>query len=150
MMFFVNLLSALGNGIYWIITKFFPILVKKFGLLSIKAFTQKTVSALLIAVSLAFWAAFVVFLTTAYNKFSDFLTLISNPSSSSATSGQGGEYLACFFHLMDVSGISSGLNSAFAFTIMILLFSFTQVLYSVAKDTLKHVSDELNKILSVS
>lgn len=149
MTFIINALLALGSGIFWIVQKFFPFLLKKFGLVSVKFGIQSTISALVFVVTLAFWAAFVVFITETYSQFKVFIALISNPTLNNL-GGQGQDYIACFMYLLEASGISNGLNSAFSFTIMLLLFMFSLVLYKTAISTLKLVSDELSKLISAS
>lgn len=150
MKYAIDVLIAIGSGLYWIVTKFFPVLVKKFGLAPVKYGIQLTVSSLITLITLAFWAAFIVFITKIYNQFKDFLDVLSNPLTSSSSSGQGQDYLACFMHLMNASGMANGMSSAFSFTIAILLFMFSHVLYKTALQVLKLVSDELAKLISAS
>lgn len=143
-----NAINGIGSGLYWVVKKWFPAEAKKLGAIVFKGAIQKSLSAIIVTISVAFWGAFVTFVVSVYNEFSDFMSLITNPASSVA--GAGSEYLSCFFHLLNVSGFSAGLNSAFAFTIMVLLFSFTLFIYTFVKNTLKHISDELHKVSSAS
>lgn len=150
MKFIIDALIAIGAGLYWVITKFFPVLAKKFGLAPIKYAIQLSVSSLITLTTVAFWSAFVVFIVETYNQFKAFLLVISNPATSSASTGQGQDYLACFMHLMNASGMANGMSSAFSFTIAILLFMFSHILYKTALQVLKLVSDELSKLISAT
>ncbi|MFA5234887.1 MAG: hypothetical protein WC390_10855 [Sulfurimonas sp.] len=147
MPFIINLLTSLGTGIYWVVKKFFPALIKKFGLASVIYGIQFSVSSLIFIVTFAFWGGFVVFVTETYSQFKAFLDLIVNPATSSAATGQGQDYLACFMLLMDSSGMSNGISSAFSFTIMILLFMFSHILYRTALGVLDLVSNEIAKLI---
>jgi hypothetical protein len=150
MPFIINAIISIGSGLFWLVKKFFPFIIKKFGLASVKYGIQLSISSLIFLVTLSFWGAFIVFIVETYSQFKAFLALISNPATSTAATGQGQEYLACFMYLMDVSGISNGLNSAFSFTIAILIFMFSHVLYKTAINVLKLVSDELAKLINAA
>ena len=146
MAFLINIVTVIGTGIWWIIQKFFPFLVKKFGLSTVKMAIQKAISAVLILVTIAFYGSVIVFISETYTRFRFLLDVISNPSSAGFGDSQ---YLSCFYYLLQVSGISAGFNSAFAFGISVFVFFFLRGLYALTIKTLKLISDEVSKSLKL-
>lgn len=147
MQFIINALVGLGTAIFWLVETFFPYLLKKFGLAAVKFAIQKTVSALLIALIIAFWGVVTTFLVTFYGQFKDVMDIVSSPASH-VGGGVAGSYFSCFLTLLDASGFSSGFRSGIAVTISIFIFMITRVLYETAIYSLKLFSDELGKLLS--
>ncbi|MBD3843976.1 MAG: hypothetical protein IE909_19290 [Campylobacterales bacterium] len=143
----INALSWIGSAIFWVVKKFFPKLVKKFGISAVGFGIQKAISILLITVVIAFWTAFIVFLNQSLTLFYDFLEILNNPTTSTTLNQQSSEILTCFFALLNVSGVTSGFNSGFAVTLGILIFLFTHVLYQTALQVLSLVSDQIHKML---
>ncbi|WP_373002613.1 hypothetical protein [Sulfurimonas sp.] len=143
----INLVTAIGTGLMFIIQKFFPFLIKKFGLGAVKFGLQKTASVAVVLIYVAFFGAVVIFISETYTQFNVVIDLINNPTSS--MSGDSAKYFSCFLYLLNVSGIASGFNSAFSFFISVMIFFFTRGLYSIATKSMKAVSDELNKVWRV-
>lgn len=138
-----NILASIATGVMWLIQKFFPFLIKKFGLGAIKFGIQKTASVAVVLVTLSFYSAVIIFISETYSVFNDVLNTINSPTS--GMSGSSSEKFSCFLFLLDVSGIKSGFNSAFSFFVTVMLFFFTRGLYSLTVKSLKIVSDEINK-----
>jgi len=143
----VNILTFVGTVLFWFVKKFFPFLIKKFGLLSVKMAIQKTVSAFLIVVIVAFFGFFVIFLSNVYTEFRNLILLLNNPSS--FISGSALEYFNCFLNLLHTSGIASGFTSAFSFGMSVFIFFFLRGLYSTTIKVVRSISDEVHKNLSL-
>jgi len=142
----VSIGGFIGSGLSWLFQKFFPFLVKKYGLGAAKALTQKAISALLVSTAIAFYSAVFIFISETYTRFRFLLEVISNPTA--AGFGSSSE-LSCFYYLLEVSGISAGFNSAFAFAISVFIFFFFRGFYSITVKTLKTISDEISKSLKL-
>ena len=147
MSYVISAITSIGMGLFWLVQEFFPFIVKKFGLGAIKSSIQTVISSFVIIVTIAFWAAMVTFITTTYTYFKDFLIVISNPMSSSSAAGNGSEYISCFIELLQVSGIASGFNSAVGFTMIMLVFMFSLIVFRTARSSLTLISDEVDKNL---
>ena len=144
----INVITALGSGIWWLVQKFFPYLVKKFGVAAVKFAIQKSISYLLVATTIAFYVAVIIFLNETFTQFREFMTLFSNPSQ--YVQGQEAtKYFSCFLNLLHVSGIASGFNSAFNFGISVFVFFFFRGMYRITISTLKILSDEIQKSLKL-
>ena len=143
----INLLVAFCSGIFWLIKKFFPFIIKKYGLGAVKFAIQKSITAFLVLTTVAFYASVIVFISNTFTVFRNFIAILQNPSSSSFMSGASSEYLSCFLYLLNASGIASGFNAAFSFGISVLIFMFMHKLYQVSVRTLKLISDEISKSL---
>lgn len=143
------LLAFLVNGIVaaviWLFEKFLPFLVKKFGLGAVKFGIQKAASVVVVLVTVAFYSAFIVFISESFTRFKALIDLFNHPAANSGISGQSAEYFSCFLNLLQVSGIASGFNSAMSFGMVVLIFFFTRGLYSATIKALKIVSDEISK-----
>ena len=144
----VNILVAIGSFIWWLVQKFFPFLIKKFGLSSVKFAIQKLISAFVVSTAILFYAAVIVFINETFTIFRNFLALIESPSSA-GFGGAGSEYVSCFFYLMDVSGVSAGFTAAFNFGLSVFIFFFFRGLYKITVQTSKLVSDEIAKNLKL-
>ena len=142
----VNIVVSIASGIFWVIKKFLPKLIKKFGVGAVKFGIQKTVTALLVVTTVAFYTSVVVFISQTFTVFRNFIELLNNPSSS-PFGGSGSSMIPCILSLLDASGISAGFNAAFSFGISVLIFLFLHKLYQVSVRALKIVSDELQKSL---
>ena len=149
MAFLINIVVSLGSVIWWVVQKFFPFLIKKFGLMAVKGGIQKIISALVILVSVAFYGAVIVFISQTYTIFKDFVAILNNPAASSLGGGAGSKYLECFMNLLNASGIAAGFNAAFSFGISVLIFFFLRGLYSITQKTTKIISDEVSKSLKL-
>jgi hypothetical protein len=149
MAFVINIITMIGTALWWVIQKFFPYIIKKFGILSVKAAIQKTISALVILITVAFFGAVLFFISQTYTIFRQFVAVLNNPASTGLGGGAGSEYLSCFMNLLHASGIADGFNAAFSFGISVLIFFFLRGLYSIALKTTKIISDEVAKSLKL-
>ena len=138
-------INIIVTGIIFLFKKFLPYIAKKFGLGAIKFGLQKTASVAVVAVTVAFYTAFLVFISETYTQFKDLIDLFNNPTSYGGMSATSTHYFSCFLHLLNVSGIASGFNAAFSFGMTVLLFFFTRAFYTATIKALKIVSDEMSK-----
>ena len=145
--FIISAIASIGSVLFWVVKKFFPTLIKKFGLGAVKYGIQNFISGIIIVITIAFWSAMVYFITESYSYFKQFLNLISNPTGQSQFGSS--QYLECFMNLLQSSGIAAGFNSAIVFTLMILIFMFSLIVYRTALSSLKLVSDEVSKSLKL-
>jgi len=141
-------ISWIGSAIAFVVKKFFPFIIKKFGAYAVKGAIQKAVSAIVILITLSFYAAVLVFISETYTQFKAVLAILNDPSST-VGGGDAGTYFNCFLNLMQSSGISNGFNSAFSFGISVFIFFFLRASYSMALKAAKTVSDEVSKNLKL-
>jgi len=139
----ISLLASLASAVMWIIQKFFPFLIKKFGLGAVKFGIQKAASIAVVLVTVSFYASVIIFISETYTMFHFVIDKISNPMS--GMSGDASAKFSCFLYLLSASGIKSGLTSAFSFFISVMIFFFSRGLYSLTIKSLKIVSDEISK-----
>jgi len=144
-----NFFSFFGAFVWWLVQKFFPFLIKKFGAAVVKFGIQKTISVVVVLVTVAFYGAVVVFISETYTIFRNFVAILNDPASSTLGGGSGSEYLSCFMNLLHASGIAAGFNAAFSFGISVLIFFFLRGLYSITQKSLKVISDEVAKSLKL-
>lgn len=144
-------LAWIGSAIGFIIQKFFPYLIKRFGLTSVKLAIQKTASSIVILVTIAFYGAVVVFISETYSQFKIFIEILNNPSSSQIISSneQSTQILGCVMNLITVSGIASGFNSAFSFGMTILIFFFFNGAYKITQSSASIISKEISNNLKL-
>ena len=147
MKYIANIFTYLAAFVWWVVQKFLPFIIKKYGAGTIKFAIQKVASALLILVTVTFYAAAIVFISDTYTMFRDFVAILNNPAASSFGGGAGSKYLECFMNLLHASGIAAGFNAAFSFGISVLIFFFLRGLYSITQKTVKYISDEVAKSL---
>ena len=147
----INIIAGIGSVLWWVIQKFFPYIIEKFSIKVVKGAIQKTISVLVIMVSISFYGAVIVFISQTYTMFRNFIAILNNPASSSSVlgGGSGSQYLACFMNLLHASGIAAGFNAAFSFGISVLIFFFLRGLYSITQKTTKLISDEVSKNLKL-
>jgi hypothetical protein len=143
----INIVTFIGTLVFWLVKKYFPYLLKKFGIGTVKFAIQKIITALLVIVTVTFYGMVIVFISETYTVFRDFIGILDNPSS--AGLGTGGVEFSCFLNLLHSSGIAAGFNAAFSFGISVFIFFFFNGAYHIAIDTLKILSDELSKSLKL-
>lgn len=141
-----QVLAFIGSGIFYLIKKFFPFLIKKFGAIAVKFGIQKVISLIVIGLNIAFFTAVLLFISETYTQLKGVFAIINN-ASSSISGGEASAAFSCFLNLMHVSGIAAGFNSAFSFGISVLVFFFLRSAYKIAVSSAKIVSDELSKTL---
>lgn len=138
------LVNVIVSVVMFLVQKFLPFLIKKFGLGAVKFGIQKAASVAVVLTTVAFYAAFIIFISETVTQFKSLIGLFNNPASS-GISGKSAELFSCFLNLLHVSGIANGFNSAMSFGIAVLIFFFTRGLYGATIKALKIVSDEINK-----
>jgi len=145
----IEILIAVGSAIWWVVKTFFPYLIKRFGIGTVKFFIQKSISAILILMTGVFFFAVLAFISKTYTIFKNFTMLLNNPAHSAlaTSSPRGVEIINCFMNLLHASGIATGLNAAFAFGISVLIFIFLYALYTTSLRVVKLISDEVSKSL---
>lgn len=94
-----------GTAFTWLIKEFLPSIAKKFGLGAILGVIQKGVSFAVVAFVIAFFAAVINFALTMFSALSNFLSYINHV-------GNGGTWASCFVYMLNVSGISAGIQMA--------------------------------------
>ncbi len=145
----VNILVMIGSAVWWLIQKFLPFLIKKFGAGAVKLGIQKTISALLVLVTVAFYAATIIFISQTYTMFRSVVAILNNPTANALGGGSGSEYLSCFMNLLHASGIAAGFNAAASFGISVLIFFFLRGLYAFTLKISRAISDEVSKSLKL-
>jgi len=147
MSFIIQALGFIGSGIWWLVQTFFPFLIKKFGLVAVKTAIQKSISALVVLITVSFFGLIIIFISQIYTRFREVISIMNEPSSH--LSGVSADYFSCFLNLMHVSGIADGFNSAFSFGMSVLIFFMLKALYSITLKTAKTISDEVSKSLKL-
>jgi len=143
----IAIIGFIAQFIWWLIQKWFPYLIKKFGIGSVKFAIQKTIQVLLISVTISFYAMVIIFINDAFTIFRQIVDLINNPGAS--LTGESSDLFSCFLNLLSVSGIASGFNSAASFGISVLVFIFLRGLYTISLKALKTINEELHKSLKL-
>lgn len=143
----VAVIGFVAQFIWWLIQKWFPYIIKKFGIGSVKFAIQKTIQVLLITTTIAFFGMVIVFINDAFTIFRQVVELLNNPGAN--LSGESASYFSCFLNLLSVSGIASGFNSAASFGISVLIFIFLRGAYTIAIKALKTINEELYKSLKL-
>ena len=140
---------AVASGIWWIINKFFPFLIKKYGAGAVKLVIQKSISVLVIGVTISFYGAVIIFISETYTRFKFLIEMFNNPIGLGGLSGQSAEYFSCFLNLLRASGISDGLESAFSFAMSVFVFFFLHSLYKITRKSLVIISNEVQSQLKL-
>lgn len=140
MPWFLSFFTWFGTAFTWLIKEFLPSIAKKFGLGAILGLIQKSVSFAVVAFVIAFFAVVINFALSMFSALSNFLAYISNV-------GNGGTWASCFIYMLNVSGISAGIEMAMPFYLGILVFLFIYVAYKISFLVLKTISDETSKTI---
>lgn len=140
MPFLLSFFTWFGTAFTWLIKEFIPTIAKKFGLGAILGLIQKGVSLIVVAFVIAFFGVVINFALSMFSALSNFLVYINNV-------GNGGTWASCFIYMMNVSGISMGIQMAMPFYLGILVFLFIYVAYKIAFLVLKTISDETSKTI---
>lgn len=138
--FFVSIFAWFGTAFTWLLKEFVPKIAKRLGLGAVLGVVQKTVSFAVIAFVIAFFFAVINFALSMFSAFSNFLNYLNNID-------HGGTWASCFIYMMNVSGISAGIQMAAPFYLGILVFFFIYAAYKIAFIVLKTVSDETSKTI---
>lgn len=141
----VNVLTFIASGILWLFKKFLPFLSKKFGIGALKFAARKASAFLLVSVTVAFYAAFIVFIAETYNVLSAFINSL-NSGAVSFPGTSGSQYIGCAYYLLNASGISAGLSSAFTFGLAVFAFLFLHSLYTSTIQVLKILDHQVSEL----
>lgn len=147
MQYLIYGITSFGTLIVEFIKKYWPKLIAKFGWQVIALTIQKAFSAIIIAMVTSFWVGFISFVAFSYVRVSAFMeTLNTLPSV-----GGGGSYqwISCFAYLMNSSGINAGFTSALPLLASSIIFVLSTVLYTVTKELLVVIGNELSKHLNL-
>lgn len=138
--FFVSIFTWFGTAFTWLLKEFLPKVAKRLGLGAVLGVIQKGVSFAVIAFVIAFFIAVINFALSMFSSFSNFLNYLNNIDSN-------GTWASCFVYMMNVSGISAGIQMAAPFYLGILVFFFLYAAYKITFIVLKTVSDETSKTI---
>ena len=144
-----NVFSLIGAFIWWVVQKFLPFIIKKFGVIVVKSGIQKTISALVILITVAFYVAVFKFISDTYTMFRSVVAVLNDPTANALGGGAGSQYLSCFMNLLHASGIAAGFNAAASFGISVLIFFFLRGLYAFSLKISRAISDEVSKSLKL-
>jgi hypothetical protein len=140
MNFLVSFFGWFGTAFSWFLKEFLPKIAKRLGLGAILGIIQKTVSLAVIALVVAFFGIVINFALSIFSAFSNFLNYLNNIHN-------GGTWASCFIHMMNVSGISAGIQMAMPFYLSVLVFFFIYAAYKIAFVVMKTISDETSKTI---
>jgi hypothetical protein len=141
---------ALGEIIVSFIKVYWPKLIAKFGWQAIALGIQKAFSYIVIAMVTSFWLGFIAFVTSAYIRISDFITLINSGNGvNGSMGGVSGQSMGCIWAILKATGIEAGVISALPFLYFTIIFVLSTVLYTVTKELLIVIGDELSKHLNL-
>lgn len=140
MPFFISFLSWFGTAFSWVVKDFLPRIAKRFGLGAILGVIQKSVSFAVIAFVIVFFGIVINFAINMFSSLSNFITYLN------ALDTQG-TWASCFVYMMNVSGITAGIQMAMPFYLGVLVFFFIYATYKIAFIVLKTISDETSKTI---
>ena len=149
MQFIASIFVAIGSIIWWVVQNFLPYFVKKYGIGAVKFAIQKSISVLVVLVTVAFYASVIVFISESYTMFREISLFFQDPSILPSKVGvsEGQDLWSCFIYLLGCSGMSAGFNSAISFGITVFIFFFLRGLYAITQKTLTTVSAELKRMM---
>jgi hypothetical protein len=129
-----------GGAFAFFIKELIPRIAKRLGLGVILGAIQKTVSVAVVGLVLLLFGAVINFALSIFSAFSNFLAYINNINGS-------GQWASCFIYMLNVSGISAGIQMAMPFYLGVLVFFFMYAAYKIAFTVLKTISDETSKTI---
>lgn len=142
---------AFGEIVVTFIKKFWPKLIAKFGWQALALGIQKAFSIIIITMVTSFWLGFIAFVTASYIRISDFITFLNSGTgiNGSSLGGVAGTSMGCIWAILQASGIEAGFTSALPFLFFTIIFVMSTVLYTVTKELLILIGDELSKHLTL-
>lgn len=140
-------ITSAGGILFTFIKKIWPQIIAKFGWQVVALGIQKAFSVIIIALVTSFWVGFVSFVVMSYIRVSEFMnTLNTLPT----VGGSGGsQWISCFSSLLNASGINAGFTSALPLLASTIVFVLSTVLYTVTKELLIVIGNELSKHLKL-
>lgn len=140
-------ITSAGGILFTFIKKIWPQIIAKFGWQVVALGIQKAFSVIIIALVTSFWVGFVSFVVMSYIRVSEFMnTLNTLPT----VGGSGGsQWISCFASLLNASGINAGFTSALPLLASTIVFVLSTVLYTVTKELLIVIGNELSKHLKL-
>lgn len=149
MQYIAGIFVAIGSAMWWLVQNFLPFFIKKYGRGAVRFAIQKSVSSLVILVTLAFYASVIVFISESYTMFREISQFLQDPTLLPSKVGvSGGQDLwSCFIYLFDCSGMRAGFNSGINFGITVFIFFFLRGLYSITQKTVSQLSAEIKRMM---
>lgn len=143
---------AIGSVVWWFVQKFLPFLIKKYGLGAVRFAIQKSISVLVVLVTVSFYFAVIVFISESYTQFRIIAAYFQDPAALSSKVGvsSGLGNWECFIYLFNTSGMAAGFNSAIHFGITVFIFFFFRSLYKITQKTTVIISAELSRLMRAS
>lgn len=142
---------AFGEIVVTFIKKFWPQIVAKFGWQAIALGLQKIFSAIIITMVTSFWLGLIAFVISAYTRISDFIAFLNSGQTLGGTAlgSSASNALQCIWAILKASGIEAGVTSALPFLFFTIIFVMSTVLYTVTKELLIVIGNELSKHLNL-
>lgn len=140
MPFLLSFFGWFGTAFTWLLKEFLPRVAKRLGLGALTGIIQKTVSFAVVAFVITFFGIVINFSISMFSTFSNFINYLNSIGSSS-------EWASCFIFMLNVSGVSAGIQMAAPFYLGILVFFFVYAAYKIAFLVLKTISDETSKTI---
>jgi len=142
---------AFGEIVVTFIKQYWPKLIAKFGWQAIALTIQKVYSGIIITMVTSFWLGFIAFVTSAYIRITDFITFINTGAFVGNVGGSGtaSSAMSCIWAIIKASGVELGLLSALPFLYLTIIFVLSTVLYTVTKELLIIIGNELSKHLNL-
>lgn len=138
--FFTSFFSWFGTAFGWLLKDFVPKIAKRLGLGAVLGVIQKGVSIAVVGFVVLFFGAVINFALNMFSAFSNFINYLNSI-------GAQGTWPSCFIYMMNVSGISAGIQMAAPFYLGILVFFFLYAAYKITFIVLKTISDETSKTI---
>lgn len=138
--YIVSFITWFGSGFTWLLKEFLPRVAKRLGIGALLGTIQKTISLAVVAFIIVFFGIVIDFAIRMFNAFSNFITYVNHIA-------DGGTWASCFIYMMNVSGISAGIQMAMPFYLGTLVFFFIYAAYKIAFVVLKTISDETSKTI---
>lgn len=152
MQYIAGIFVAIGSVVWWMVQNFLPFLIKKYGISAVKFAIQKSISVLVVLVTVSFYFAVIVFISESYTQFRAIAAFFQDPAALSSKVGvsSGLDNWECFIYLFNTSGMAAGFNSAIHFGLTVFIFLFFRGLYGITQKTTVIISAEVSKMLKTA
>ncbi|MBV5335346.1 MAG: hypothetical protein JZU49_06025 [Sulfuricurvum sp.] len=141
---------AFGEIVVEFIKKYWPKLIAKFGWQALALGIQKVFSVIIITMVTSFWVGFIAFVVASYIRVSDFIAFMNSGNGiNGSVGGVAGSSLQCIWAILQASGLEAGVTSALPFLMAVIIFVMSTVLYTVTKELLVVIGNELAKHLDL-